>query len=157
MSKENNEKVVKEIIEYANNEIAKNKKKNAIILITVLVSLALLVVGFFLVFDFETSAPTEDIQLSGSLHTYSKNPDGTWQVNGLTYKYKLEISGRMPNAAVDSTFVYLSNLESISFEQAWKAAGLSSNTADYFAVEDAILVDWTQTVVEYDEANAPTD
>ena len=157
MSKENNEKVVKEIIEYANNEIAKNKKKNAIILITVLVSLALLVVGFFLVFDFETSAPTENIQLSGSLHTYSKNPDGTWQVNGLTYKYKLEISGRMPNAAVDSTFVYLSNLESISFEQAWKAAGLSSNTADYFAVEDAILVDWTQTVVEYDEVNAPTD
>ena len=157
MSKENNEKVVKEIIEYANNEIAKNKKKNAIILITVLVSLALLVVGFFLVFDFETSAPTENIQLSGSLHTYSKNPDGTWQVNGLTYKYKLEISGRMPNAAVDSTFVYLSNLESISFEQAWKAAGLSSNTADYFAVEDAILVDWVQTIVEYDEAHVPTD
>ena len=63
----------------------------------------------------------------------------------------------MPNAAVDSTFVYLSNLESISFEQAWKAAGLSSNTADYFAVEDAILVDWVQTIVEYDEAHVPTD
>jgi len=63
----------------------------------------------------------------------------------------------MPNAAVDSTFVYLSNLESISFEQAWKAAGLSSNTADYFAVEDAILVDWVQTIVEYDEAYAPAD
>ena len=157
MSKENNEKVVKDIIEYANNEIAKNKKKNAIILISVLASVALLVVGFFLVFHFETSAPTEDTQLSGNLHTYTKNPDGTWQVNGLKYKYRLEISGRMPNAAVDSTFVYLSNLESISFEQAWKAAGLSSNTADYFAVEDAILVDWVQTIVEYDEACAPAD
>ena len=298
MSKENNEKVVKDIIEYANNEITKNKKKNLIILISVLASLALLAAGFFLVFVFETSvpysdglidvsvpadkgldikinlsnyknaktvlvkiddttydlyinvtqtlatkifddtdksnnmlrvgnnivvdfqsnllrqplptgcssenimriyyveelsnttmtmddaeliayknkilvwerdtlntdieydetyAPTEDVQPGGSLHTYTKNPDGTWQVNGLTYKYKLEISGRMPNAKNDVTFVYLSNLESISFEQAWKAAGFSSNTADYFAVEDAILVDWIQTMVEYDEAYAPTD
>lgn len=37
-----------------------------------------------------------------------------------------EISGRMPNAAKNSTFVYLSNLPEISFEQAWKASGLSS-------------------------------
>ena len=95
--------------------------------------------------------------IEGNLKTYYEISDGTWQVNGLTYKYRLEISGRMPNAAVDSTFVYLSNLESISFEQAWKAAGLSSNTADYFAVEDAILVDCVQTIVEYDEAYAPTD
>ena len=157
MSKENNEKVVKDIIEYANNEIAKNKKKNATILTAVLVTVALLVAGFFLLFDFEKPEPTADAEFNGSLHTYTKNSDGTWQVNGLTYKYKLEISGRMPNAAVDSTFVYLSNLESISFEQAWKAAGLSSNTSDYFAVEDAILVDWIQTMVEYDEAYAPTD
>ena len=157
MSKENNEKVVKDIIEYANNEIAKNKKKNTIILTSVLVIVALLVAGLFLLFDFEKPAPTADAEFNGSLHTYTKNSDGTWQANGLTYKYKLEISGRMPNAAVDSTFVYLSNLESISFEQAWKAAGLSSNTADYFAVEDAILVDWIQTIVEYDEAYAPTD
>ena len=28
-----------------------------------------------------------------------------------------------------------------TFEQAWKAAGFSSNTADYFAVEDAVLVE----------------
>lgn len=50
----------------------------------------------------------------------------------------------MHNAAVDSTFVYLSNIENITFEQAWLAAGLSSNSKDYFAVEDAVLVDWTQ-------------
>lgn len=280
MSKENNEKVVKDIIEYANNEIIKNKKKYVIILISVLASLALLAAGFFLVFVFEASvpysdglinvsvpadkgldikinlsnyknaktvlvkiddttydlyinvtqtlatkifddpdkannmlrvgnnivvdfqsnllrqplptgcssenimhiyyigelsnktmtmddaelieyknkvlvwerdkkveydetyAPTEDIQPGGSLHTYSMNQDGTWQVNGLTYKYKLEISGRMPNTTTNVTFVYLSNLESISFDQAWRAAGFSSNTKDYFAVEDAILVDW---------------
>lgn len=72
---------------------------------------------------------------------YYRNDNGTWEHDGYTYKYRLEIGGRMPNAAVDTTFVYLSNLEAITFEQAWKAAGFSSDTADYFAVEDAVLVE----------------
>ena len=52
-----------------------------------------------------------------------------------------EISGRIPNAAKNSTFVYLSNLPEILFEQAWKASGLSSSLDDYFSEEDAILVE----------------
>ena len=75
--------------------------------------------------------------------TYYKMSDGTWSCGGFSYKYRLEISGRMPNAAVDSTFVYLSNLEKISFDRAWKAAGLSSYTGDYFPPEEAVLVEWT--------------
>lgn len=47
----------------------------------------------------------------------------------------------MPNAAVDSTFVYLSNIKDITFGQAWKAAGFSNNTDDYFDVKDAVLVE----------------
>ena len=39
MSKENNEKVVNEIIEYANNEIKKSKKKHLLILLSVLLSI----------------------------------------------------------------------------------------------------------------------
>ena len=74
--------------------------------------------------------------------TYYEMSDGTWQTEGMVYQYRLEISGRMPNAEMGTTFVYLSNLENITFEQAWKAAGLSSNTADYFSAEDAILVEW---------------
>ncbi len=73
--------------------------------------------------------------------TYYELSDGSWECDGYTYKYRLEISGRMPNAAVDSTFVYLSNQETISFEQAYLAAGLSSDMNDYFAAEDAVLVD----------------
>ena len=69
------------------------------------------------------------------------NEDGTWELDGITYKYRLEIIGRMPNASIDTTFVYLSNLETITFEQAWRSAGYSSNTADYFAVEDAVFVE----------------
>lgn len=67
--------------------------------------------------------------------------DGTWQCGGYTYQYRLEIKDRMPNAAADSTFVYLSNLEKIPFDRAWKAAGLSSHLGDYFSVEEAVLVD----------------
>ncbi len=80
-------------------------------------------------------------QEAGNLRTYREMPDGTWMCDGYTYQYRLEISGRMPNAAVDSTFVYLSNLEEISFEQAYLAAGLSSNLEDYFSPEEAVLVE----------------
>ena len=86
------------------------------------------------------SGPIETID--GNLRTYYQNTDGTWQADGRHYQYRLEICGRMPNAAVDSTFVYLSNLKTITFDQAWKAAGLSSNTDDYFALEEAVLVEW---------------
>ena len=79
--------------------------------------------------------------IEGSRKTYYEMTDGTFKCEEYTYKYRLEISGRIPNAAKDSTFVYLSNLPEISFEQAWKASGLSSSLDDYFSEEDAILVD----------------
>ena len=66
--------------------------------------------------------------------------DGTWKTDKHTYQYRLEITGRMNNAAKDSTFVYLSNVEDISFDKAWKAAGLSSNMNDFFDPEVATLV-----------------
>ena len=79
--------------------------------------------------------------IEGNMNSYSQMSDGTWKCNGNTYKYKLEITGRLGSAVMDSTFVYLSNLEEITFEQAWKAAGLSSNMNDYFNVKDAVLVE----------------
>ncbi len=87
----------------------------------------------------EIISPAETIK--GNLKTYYKNADGTWQFDGRLYQYRLEISGRMHNAAVDSTFVFLSNVPTISFERAWRAAGYSSNTEDYFAPEEAVLVE----------------
>lgn len=52
MSKENNEKIVDEIIEYANNEIEKSKKKHVIILLSVLTGVFMVSVIFLLVFTF---------------------------------------------------------------------------------------------------------
>ena len=50
MSKEHNEKVVNEIIEYANSEIEKSKKKYLIILLTVLISGVILSIALLLAF-----------------------------------------------------------------------------------------------------------
>lgn len=86
--------------------------------------------------------PTRTETIESGLNTYHKLSDGTWECDGHTYKYRLEITGTMPNAKASSTFVYLSNIENISFERAYKAAGISSYLGDYFAAEDAVLVDW---------------
>ncbi len=72
---------------------------------------------------------------------YYEMSDGTWKTDDHTYQYRLEITGRMGGAAKDSTFVYLSNLPEITFDQAWKAAGLSSNMNDYFDPADTVLVE----------------
>ena len=68
--------------------------------------------------------------------------DGTWKTDDdeHTYQYRLEITGRMNGADKDSTFVFLSNIKDITFEQAWKASGFSSNMDDYFKREDARFV-----------------
>ena len=71
---------------------------------------------------------------------YYEMSDGTWKTDDYTYQYILEVTGRMNNADKDSTFVFLSNIKDITFEQAWKASGLSSNMDDYFKEEDAKLV-----------------
>lgn len=71
---------------------------------------------------------------------YYEMSDGTWKTDKNSYKYRLEITGRMSNAAKESTFIYLSNVEEISFERAYMAAGLSSNMDDYFDPKDAVLV-----------------
>lgn len=52
MRKENNEEVVKEIIEYANKEIKKSKKKHLLMLILVLTGVVVLSVALLAVFTF---------------------------------------------------------------------------------------------------------
>ena len=72
---------------------------------------------------------------------YYEMSDGSYMTeSGDTYKYRLVITGRMHAAVRDSTFAFHSNIKDIPFDRAWKAAGFSSNTNDYFNPEDAILV-----------------
>ena len=62
MSKETDEKVIKEIVEYANSEIKKSKKKHQMILILVLASVILLSTAIFYMFTYEWSVSySEDL------------------------------------------------------------------------------------------------
>ena len=79
--------------------------------------------------------------IKGNMKTYYQTTDGTWSCDGYTYQYRLEIKGRLNNAVQDSQYVYLSNIPEITFEQAWKASGLSSDSNDYFQIQDAVLVE----------------
>ena len=79
--------------------------------------------------------------LEGNINTYAEMTDGTWTCGGRRYAYRLEIRGRLHGAVCDSVFVYLSNEPEISFARAALAAGLSSDSNDYFAPEEAVLVE----------------
>ena len=88
-----------------------------------------------------TREPAVKNTVEGNMKTYYEMTDGTWMCDDRLYKYRLEINGRMPNAAMDSSFVYLSNIEGITFEHAYKSAGISSDTNDYYSPEEAVLVE----------------
>ena len=91
-------------------------------------------------------SPADEIESyldEGKIFTTVKHyqlSDGSWKTDEYNYKYRLEITGRMHNAAKDSTFVILSNRNDITFDMAWKAFGYSSNSEDYFKPEDAVFV-----------------
>ena len=73
-------------------------------------------------------------------HLHYETVNGEWSCEGYTYRYRLEISGRMPNAAKNSSYIVLSNTEDITFEQTVRASGISSNLADYFDPAAAVIV-----------------
>ncbi len=92
---------------------------------------------------YDITEPVEEGVWSDDLIVMVKHyemSDGTWKTDDYTYQYRLEITGRMGGTEKDSTFVFLSNIQNITFEQAWKAAGFSSNMDDYFREEDARFV-----------------
>ena len=72
--------------------------------------------------------------------TYEELSDGTFRADGRIYAKRLTVTGRLSGASADISYTILTNLEDISFEEAWKAGGLSSDTRDYFAPEDAVFV-----------------
>ena len=97
-----------------------------------------------LVAQFLVTGPSVKNTYESDLGTYYEMDDGTWMYDGRSYKYRLEITGRMNNAAKESTFIYLSNIEDISFDRAVMASGISSNMADYFSPEEAVFVGWKE-------------
>jgi hypothetical protein len=72
--------------------------------------------------------------------THHQLDDGLWVSGGYSYMYRLEITGRMHNAAKNTTYIVLTNRKDITFEQTWKASGFSSLSTDYFRPIEATIV-----------------
>lgn len=80
--------------------------------------------------------------------THYEMSDGTWKTEDYAYKYRVELTGRLNKAEKNSTYVVLSNTRDITFEQAWKASGLSSIVDDYFNEKNAVIVGVKMTDLE---------
>lgn len=122
------------------------RKIAAILLTVMLISLAgcsqkeASVVKTYEMTDSETIEECVENNEIVTIVKYYEMSDGTWKTDDYTYQYRVEVTGRMNNAAKDSMFVFLSNTKDITFDQAWKASGLSSDIDDYFKEEETKLV-----------------
>lgn len=122
------------------------RKIAAIVLTVMLISLAgcsqkeASVVKVYEMTDSETIEECVENNEIVTIVKYYEMSDGTWKTDDYTYQYRVEVTGRMNNAAKDSMFVFLSNTKDITFDQAWKASGLSSDIDDYFKEEETKLV-----------------
>ena len=72
--------------------------------------------------------------------THDQDIDGSWVCNGYSYLFRLEVTGKLHASEKNSTYIILANRKDITFDQAWKASGLSSNLNDYFTPDDAVIV-----------------
>ncbi len=59
--------------------------------------------------------------------------------NGITYRYKLELSGKFPNSDVVTTFVVLTNRDDLTFDMIVKSM-VSSNLEDTQVAKDYVLL-----------------
>ena len=70
--------------------------------------------------------------------TYQELKDGTWKCEGTVYPYRLELSGTLPNARVDSHYVVLSQREDVTYEEVsqWMLSSITPfDPDDYILVE----------------------
>lgn len=96
-----------------------------------------------LVENFRTTDMEEETVASyGEPMEYWQNEDGTWSTENHTYQYCLKLFGAGNNAAVGTVYTVLSNDPNITFQETWLASGFSSNMADYFTPDYAVIAAW---------------
>ena len=74
------------------------------------------------------------------MKTYYEMEDGTWKCDGKTYSLRLELSGRMPNAVKDSSYVVLTDNAELTFDDVTKSM-ISSYLEDSKIMEGSVLVE----------------
>lgn len=88
----------------------------------------------------DTVKTYEKSENDGILVTYCETEDGTWECNDTVYQFRLELSGRMPNAESDSYYVVLTNHEDLTFEDVSKSL-YSSLLEDCEIMRDSIIAE----------------
>ena len=74
-------------------------------------------------------------------YEYYETQTGLWVTQNRIYEYCLKLSGRMSNAAKETTFTVLSNYQYIDFNETVLASGLGSSSENYWDSDFATIVD----------------
>ena len=79
---------------------------------------------------------------NGVLKTYYEMEDGTWECDGISYPFRLVLSGRTPTAVMDSCFVVLTDNEKLTFEEV--STSLYSSSMEYInkVMKGSVIVEW---------------
>lgn len=82
----------------------------------------------------------EKSESEGIVSTYYEMSNGKWRCDGTTYQFRLELSGRMPNAESDSSYVILTDNKNLTFEDVSKSL-YSSLLEDSRIMQDSVIVE----------------
>ena len=82
----------------------------------------------------------EKSENAGITATYYEIDNGTWKCDGVTYQFRLELSGRMPNAESDSYYAVLTDNKNLTFEDVSKSL-YGSLLEDSKIMEGSIIVE----------------
>lgn len=77
---------------------------------------------------------------NGIINTYYELNDNTWKCKDQVYQYRLELSGRLPNAAEDMSYIVLTNNDKLTFDEVAKSM-YSSSLEDSKVVEQSVVVE----------------
>lgn len=88
----------------------------------------------------EYIAQYNDSEEEGILYTYYEMKDGSWKCDDVSYKYRLELTGRLPNAARDSSYVVLTDNKDLTFEEVSKSL-YSSLLKDSEIMQGSVIVE----------------
>lgn len=82
----------------------------------------------------------ERSEKDGVTMTYYELNDGTWRCDSTSYQFRLELSGKMPNAAQESCYIVLTDNENLTFEEVSKSQ-YSSQIEDSKIMEHSVIVE----------------
>lgn len=88
----------------------------------------------------EVSQTYNESEKDGVLITYYEMDDGTWKCDDMSYSFRLELSGKMPNSAKESYYVVLTDNDKLTFEDVSKSL-YSSSIEDSKIMANSVIVE----------------